>query len=192
MKKVPKKKYQFSLMSGPDSFPLMEEENWNILIPIGIRTDVKIESRIRISKIQDWHSKTANVANPQHCLHKILVLLGTGTLSRPIKESVLRIWIRDPAPFWPRIRDTNRFFPDPGFQSIFLRAYWQFFWAYNSIILCKLAQIFFLHHFKTKIIFNFVVFTATKTGRTTNFFFHPSLLLLFMDLVPVSHLFSRH
>ncbi len=27
---------------------------------------------------------------------------------------------------------------------------------------------------------------ATKTGRTTNFFFSPPLLLLFMDPVPVS------
>jgi hypothetical protein len=30
------------------------------------------------------------------------------------------------------------------------------------------------------IIFNFVIFVATKKGRTTNFF-HPSLLLLFLD-----------
>ncbi len=46
-------------------FPLDEEKNWNIfiLIPIGIRIDVKIESRIRISKIQDWHSKTLPIRN---------------------------------------------------------------------------------------------------------------------------------
>jgi hypothetical protein len=41
------------------------------------------------------------------------------------------------------------------------------------------AQIF-SSSFKNKIIFNFVTFVATKKGLTTNFF-HPSLLLLFLD-----------
>jgi len=54
------------------------------------------------------------------------------------------------------------------------------FWAKSYKILCKLAQIFFLHQFKNKIIFNFVIFLATIKGRTTNFF-HPSLWLLFLD-----------
>jgi hypothetical protein len=37
-----------------------------------------------------------------------------------------------------------------------------------------------LQHFKNKIIYNFVKFMATKKGMKTNFF-HPSLLLLFLD-----------
>ncbi len=45
----------------------------------------------------------------------------------------------------------------------------------------KAGPDFFLQHLKNKIIFNFVKFVATKKGLTTNFFFHPSLLLLFSD-----------
>jgi hypothetical protein len=44
----------------------------------------------------------------------------------------------------------------------------------------KLAQIFFFQHFKNKIVFNFVKLEATKKDMTTNFF-HPPLLLLFLD-----------
>ncbi len=55
-----------------------------------------------------------------------------------------------------------------------------FFWVKLCIILSKLAQSFFLHLLKNKKIFNFVIFVATKKGRTTNFF-HPSLLLLFLN-----------
>jgi hypothetical protein len=44
----------------------------------------------------------------------------------------------------------------------------------------KTGPIFFLQHLKNKIIFNFVKFVATKKGFRTNFF-HPSLLLLFLD-----------
>jgi hypothetical protein len=44
----------------------------------------------------------------------------------------------------------------------------------------KTGPDFFLQHLKNKIIFNFVKFVATKQGLTTNFF-HPSLLLLFLD-----------
>ncbi len=39
---------------------------------------------------------------------------------------------------------------------------------------------FFHQHFKNKIIFNFVKFVATKKDMTNNFF-HPSLLLLFLE-----------
>ncbi len=54
--------------------------------------------------------------------------------------------------FDPGIR--NRFFPDPGSQipdpnHIFLRTYWQF-WFKKSIILWKLAQIFFFSSSKLK------------------------------------------
>ncbi len=43
-----------------------------------------------------------------------------------------------------------------------------------------MAQLFFHRHFKTKIIFNSVKFVATLKGMTTNFF-HPSLLVMFLD-----------
>ena len=49
---------------------------------------------------------------------------------------------------------------------------------YNSL---KICPNFFLQYSKNEIIFNFVNFMATKNGVTTNFF-HPSLLLLFLDL----------
>jgi hypothetical protein len=48
---------------------------------------------------------------------------------------------------------------------------------YNSF---KTGPNFFVQHLKNKIIFNFVKFVATKKGLTKNFF-HPSLLLLFLD-----------
>ncbi len=60
--------------------------------------------------------------------------------------------------------------PDPG-SGAFLTSGSQthnfeslitIFWVKSSIILRKLAQIFFLHHFKNKIIFNYVKFVATK------------------------------
>ncbi len=72
---------------------------------------------------------------------------------------VLRIRIRDPVLFWPL---------DP--MTIF--------WGrkfYNSL---WIGPNFFLQLLKINIIYNFVIFVATKKGRTTNFF-HPSLLLLF-------------
>jgi hypothetical protein len=50
------------------------------------------------------------------------------------------------------------------------------FW---SIILCKWDQIFFHHLFKNKIIYNFVIFVATKNEQ--QIFFHPSRWLLFLD-----------
>ncbi len=48
---------------------------------------------------------------------------------------------------------------------------------YNSL---RIGPNFFLQHFKNKIIFNYVIFVATKKGMATNFF-HPSLLLLLLD-----------
>jgi hypothetical protein len=44
---------------------------------------------------------------------------------------------------------------------------------YNSL---KIGPTFFLRQFKTKIIFNFVIFLAKKKDRTTIFFILPSLL----------------
>ncbi len=100
-----------------------------------------------------------------------------------MEGAVLRIRIRDPVPFWPLNPESgirNRFFPDPGSQSHIFESLVKIFWLKSSKILWKLAQIFFLQHFKTKIIYNFVKFVATWKGMTTNFF-HPSLLLLFLD-----------
>ncbi len=69
---------------------------------------------------------------------------------------------------------------DPGSQThIFLELSDKFLGKifYNSL---KTGPNFFLHHFKNKMIFYFVKFVATKKGMTTNFF-HPSLLLRFLD-----------
>jgi hypothetical protein len=51
------------------------------------------------------------------------------------------------------------------------------FWVKSSRILCKLAHIFLLRQFENQIIFNFVIFEATKKGKTTNFSFFSPLLL---------------
>ncbi len=66
--------------------------------------------------------------------------------------------------------------PDP--KAIFLELSDKFLGKkfYNSL---KTGPNFFLQHFKNKIIYNFVKFVAPKIG-TTNFF-HPSLLLRFLD-----------
>ena len=79
-------------------------------------------------------------------------------------KPVLRI--RDPVPFWPldpgsgigffRIPDLGSRIPYPYFWKLNDN----FFWVKSSIILWKLAQIFFLQHLKNKIIFNYVKFVA--------------------------------
>ncbi len=65
---------------------------------------------------------------------------------------------------------------DPGIWNCFFLDPWSR-WKLSdnfrgkiSIILWKLAQMFFFSIFKNKIIFNFVNFMATKKGVTTNFF----------------------
>jgi hypothetical protein len=98
---------------------------------------------------------------------------------------VLRIRIRDPVPFWPldpgsgigffRIPDLGSRIPNPYFRELSDNFLGKQF--YNSL---KIGSNYFLQHFKNKIIFNFVKFVATKNGIKTNFF-HPSLLLLFLD-----------
>ncbi len=80
---------------------------------------------------------------------------------------MLRIRIRDPGSGGFGIR--NRFFPDPGSQTHILESLVTIFWVKSSVILRKLAQIFF-QHFKNKIIFSFVKFVATRKGMTTNYF----------------------
>ncbi len=51
----------------------------------------------------------------------------------------------------------NKFFSDPGSQSHIFESLVTIFWVKSSII----GPNFFLQHFKTKIIFNFVKFVAT-------------------------------
>ncbi len=77
---------------------------------------------------------------------------------------MLRIWIWDPVPFLPRIR--NRYFagsriPDP---NPYFRELNDNFGAQSSIILCELASILFLHQLKIKISLNSVIFVALAPG----------------------------
>jgi hypothetical protein len=109
--------------------------------------------------------------------------------------AVLRI--RDPVPFWPldpgsrivflRISDLGSRIPDiwsrisdPGSKNPYFWKPSYSFLGKKFYISLKICQIFFLQHFKNKIIFNFLKFMATKKGMTTNFF-HSSLLFLFLD-----------
>ncbi len=108
------------------------------------------------------------------CLHNV-----PGTLANLVfgfcYSPALRIRIRDPVPFWPWNQDPGSRIAKPYFWKLsdnFLGKK-----CYNSL---KIGSNFFLQHFKNKIIFNFVKFVATKIGMTT-IFFHPSLLLLFLD-----------
>jgi hypothetical protein len=97
--------------------------------------------------------------------------------------AVLRIRIRDPVPFWPldpgpgigffRIPDLGSRIPNP------------YIWEHSEHFLgktfnnsLKIGPNFFLQHFINKIIFSFVKFVTTKKVWS-QFFFHPSLLLLF-------------
>ncbi len=88
--------------------------------------------------------------------------------------------IRVPVPFWPWTRIRNRFFcgsriPTPYFLELSDKFLGKKF--YNSL---KTGPNCFIQHLNNKIVYNFVKFAATKKGLTTNFFFHPSLLLLFL------------
>jgi hypothetical protein len=71
------------------------------------------------------------------------------------------------------------FFPDHVSQTHIFVSLVTIFWEKVQIV--GNWPKFFLQHFKTKIIHNFVKFVATKKRYDNNFFFHPSLLLLFLD-----------
>ncbi len=73
----------------------------------------------------------------------------------------------------PRSGIRNRFVPDPGSQTYIFELNDNFLGKkiYNSLLI---GLKIFLRQFKNKIIFNCVIFVATKKQ-----FFHPSLLLLF-------------
>ncbi len=98
-------------------------------------------------------------------------------LDRPELKAVLRIRIWDLVLFWPldpgsgigffgsRIPDLGSRNPNPYFWGLSDNFLSKKF--YNS---WKLAQIFFLQHFKNKIIFSYVKFVATKKGMRTYFF----------------------
>ncbi len=71
--------------------------------------------------------------------------------------------------------------PDPGSRIPNL-----YFWKLNDNFLGKklynslqIGPHFFIHQFKIKTIFNFVIFVATKKGRTTNYFCTPLLCCCF-------------
>jgi hypothetical protein len=69
------------------------------------------------------------------------------------------------------------FFPDP--EPIFLRAS-NNIWVKSSFILCKLAHIFFVTSSKVKQVSIFwYLWRLKRVGK--QFFFHPSLLLLFFN-----------
>ncbi len=65
----------------------------------------------------------------------------------------------------------NRFLPDPGSKPIFLVSLMTFFVVKSSTIPLKIGPNFFLQHFKTKIIFNFVKFVAMYIKRYDHKFF---------------------
>jgi hypothetical protein len=97
--------------------------------------------------------------------------LGSGPFLTPGSE------IRDPGSeigFF-RILDVGSRIPNPYFDSLLT-----IFWAKCAVILCKVAQIFLSTSSKIKWLKNFVTFVATKKDMT-KIFFHPSLLLLFLD-----------
>jgi hypothetical protein len=89
--------------------------------------------------------------------------------------------IRDPgsgAFLTPGSGIRNRFFPDPGSQIHIFELSDNFLGKkfYNSL---KIGPNFFLQHFKTKIICNFVKFVATLKVMTTNFFSPLSFVAVF-------------
>jgi hypothetical protein len=72
--------------------------------------------------------------------------------------------------------------PDPGSRIpnlYFFESLTTIFWLKSYIILCKLAHIFYFASSKIKQ-YNFVIFVATKKGRTTNFF-SPLSFVAFLD-----------
>jgi hypothetical protein len=73
--------------------------------------------------------------------------------------------------------------PDLGSQTHIFKSLVINFWVKNSIIFHFFENWpkFFSSAFQNKIIFNFVKFVATKKMYVNKFFFHPSLLLLFLD-----------
>jgi hypothetical protein len=75
------------------------------------------------------------------------------------EKAVLRIRIRDPVPFWlldPGSGIDFFWIPNLGSQTHIFESLVTIFWVKSSIILWKLAQIFFIQHFKNKIILNFM------------------------------------
>ncbi len=82
-----------------------------------------------------------------------------------LRLAMLQHFVADPDPvsgafLTPGSGIRNRFFPDPGSQThIFESLVTYFGKKYNTSL--KIGPNFFLQHFKTKIIFNFVKFVAT-------------------------------
>jgi hypothetical protein len=102
------------------------------------------------------------------------------------QQPVLRIRIRDPVPFWPL--DPEWVFPGSRIPNPYFWELSDNFWVKSSIILSKLTQIFFLQHFKNKIIYNFVQFVATKKVWKKKKFFTPLLSCCFWIRDPGSEM----
>jgi hypothetical protein len=75
----------------------------------------------------------------------------------------------------------NRFFPDPGSRipTPYFLELSEKFWVKSSTNSLKTGPNFFLQHLKSKIIYNFVKFGATKKYLTTNFFSPLSFVAVF-------------
>jgi hypothetical protein len=74
------------------------------------------------------------------------IIFGSQSVRKEVKKAVLWIRIQDPgsgAFLTPGSGIRNRFFPDPGSQTHTFESLVTIFWAKSSIILWKLAQIFF-------------------------------------------------
>ncbi len=87
---------------------------------------------------------------------------------------MLRIRIWDPVPFWPL--DPGSHIPNPYFWELSDNFLGKKF--YNAL---KIGPNFFLWHFKTKNYFQFCEICGYINKVWQEIFFHPSLLLLFLD-----------
>ncbi len=88
-------------------------------------------------------------------------------------------WLFDP---WTRIRDrffSGSGFSDPGSQTHIFESLVTNFWVKSSIILENWPKFFS----SALIIFNFVMFVATKKGMTTNFFSPLSFVAVFGSVI---------
>ncbi len=100
---------------------------------------------------------------------------GFGSGSDSLLRAVLRIRIRDPVPFWPLDPGPGIGFfriPDPGSQIHIFESLLTIFWVKSSIILWKLAQIFFFSISKLKNVQFCEIFGYVKS-YDNKFFFTP-------------------
>jgi hypothetical protein len=141
----------------------------------GIWDGEKIRIRIRDHRTNFWGlTKTK-----ENLFKKLTLCIRTGS-----KKSVLQIRSRDPVPFWPLDPGSGIGFfriSDPESQTHIYESVVTIFWVKSSIpvILWKSGQIFFLQHFKKKIIYNFLKFMAAKKRYDNWFIFTPLIYCYF-------------